>query len=91
MRTARALLSADALEGWLRFDCHIDVEDEAGAVVHSLAFQNAVEIVTTRRRRQQRSASDPPTSPGRGRRANSGVKQSLILRRPDLGEGLVME
>ena len=43
--SARSLLSADALDGRLRFDFHIDVEDAAGEIVHHLAFEDAVEIV----------------------------------------------
>jgi hypothetical protein len=43
--TARSLISADALEGQLRLDLHIDVEDEAGTVIHRLPFAEAIEIV----------------------------------------------
>ena len=42
---ARSLLSADILEGQLRLDMRIDVEDRLGAVVHRLPFGRAIEIV----------------------------------------------
>jgi CelD/BcsL family acetyltransferase involved in cellulose biosynthesis len=45
MRTARSLMSADVLEGRLPLDMRIDVVDEAGAVIHSLPFADAVEIL----------------------------------------------
>jgi hypothetical protein len=44
MAAARSLLSADALEGRLDLDMRIDVADEAGALVHSLPFADAIEI-----------------------------------------------
>ena len=42
---ARSLMSADLLEGRLRLDLHIDVEDKSGAVVHRVLFSDALEIV----------------------------------------------
>ena len=42
---ARSLMSADVLEGHLRLDLHIDVEDAAGTIVHRLPFPDAIEIV----------------------------------------------
>ena len=44
MWTARSLLSADVLEGRLPLGMRIDVADESGAVIHSLAFVDAVAI-----------------------------------------------
>jgi hypothetical protein len=43
--TARALLGAEVREGRVRLDMRLDVEDEAGALVHRLAFADAVEII----------------------------------------------
>ena len=45
LAAVRSLMSADVLDGRLRLDMHIDVEDEHGAVVHRLAFQDALEII----------------------------------------------
>jgi hypothetical protein len=42
---ARAILSSDALSGLVKLDYHIDVEDEHRAVVHRLAFIDAVELI----------------------------------------------
>lgn len=44
LASARSILSADALEGLLKLDMRIDVEDSAGDIVHSLEFQDAVVI-----------------------------------------------
>jgi hypothetical protein len=44
LREARALVSAEALGGSIKFDQRIDVEDERGAMVHRLDFANAVKI-----------------------------------------------
>jgi hypothetical protein len=44
LRTARALLSADVLEGRLSLDLRLDVADESGAVIHSLPFADALHI-----------------------------------------------
>ncbi len=41
---ARAIISDDARSGRLRLDQRIDVEDETGAIIHRLLFQNAIEI-----------------------------------------------
>jgi hypothetical protein len=43
--TARSILGAEALEGRIAFNMRLDVEDEAGAIVHSLPFADAVVIV----------------------------------------------
>lgn len=45
MVAARSLLSVDALEGRLRLDLRLDVEDEHGNIVHRLPFAAAVEVV----------------------------------------------
>ena len=42
---ARSILSAEALEGRIPFNMRLDVEDDVGAIVHSLAFADAVVIV----------------------------------------------
>ncbi len=44
LKAARSLISDDALNGHINLRCHIDVEDEAGNVVHCLAFNDAVRI-----------------------------------------------
>ncbi len=44
LAAARSLISDDALNGHISLHYHIDVEDEAGKVVHSLAFDDAVTI-----------------------------------------------
>ena len=49
MRTARSLLSADVLEGRLPLALRLDVADEAGAVIHSLPFADALDIPLLRR------------------------------------------
>jgi len=48
MRAARAMLSADVLEGRMSLDMRLDVADENGIVIHSLAFPQAIEIVRPR-------------------------------------------
>jgi hypothetical protein len=44
MTAARSIISDDALNGVISLDQHIDVEDEAGTIVHCLAFNDAVTI-----------------------------------------------
>ena len=41
---ARAIISADAKGGSISLRHRIDVEDELGAVVHSIDFEDAVKI-----------------------------------------------
>ena len=41
---ARSLISHDALDGHISLHQHVDVEDEAGVIVHSLALNDAVRI-----------------------------------------------
>ena len=41
---ARAIISADAKAGRISLRQWIDVEDEAGAVVHTIAFEDAVKV-----------------------------------------------
>ena len=43
-REARAMISHDALGGRIKLDQHIEVRDEAGGVVHQLAFRDAVKL-----------------------------------------------
>ena len=42
---ARSIIGADALLGTIMLEQRIDVEDELGAIVHSLAFEDAVHVV----------------------------------------------
>lgn len=42
---ARDCMAGDVRDGQLRLDYRIDVHDEAGELVHSLSFADAVEIV----------------------------------------------
>lgn len=44
LAAARSLISHDALDGHIGLQYHIDVEDEAGEVVHCLDFNDAVKI-----------------------------------------------
>lgn len=44
MREARALISAEVINGHISLISHINVEDQAGQVVHSLSFEDAVRI-----------------------------------------------
>jgi hypothetical protein len=39
---ARGIISQDALTGYVQLDQWIDVNDEAGALVHQLSFRDAV-------------------------------------------------
>ena len=48
LREARSIISGDAREGHILLAQRIDVEDEGHAVVHSLEFRDAVEIVGER-------------------------------------------
>ena len=41
---ARAMISHDALDGRIKLDQRIEVRDEAGGVVHQLAFRDAVKL-----------------------------------------------
>lgn len=45
---ARAIISADAKGGEISLGQSIDVEDESGALVHSIAFVDAVRIKSSR-------------------------------------------
>ena len=42
---ARALIAHDAFTGRIDLDRRIEVEDDAGRIVHRLLFRNAVEIL----------------------------------------------
>ena len=42
----RALIAHEALEGRIDLRQRIDVEDETGSVLHSISFQEAVQIVS---------------------------------------------
>jgi len=44
LNEARAIISADARGGSISLRHRIDVEDELGAVVHSINFEDAVKI-----------------------------------------------
>jgi hypothetical protein len=44
LEAARSLISDDALKGHISLQCHIDVADEAGNLVHCLTFNDAVTI-----------------------------------------------
>lgn len=45
LRDVRYLIAEDAMRGRIDFNQHLDVENEAGEIVHSLEFADAVEIV----------------------------------------------
>lgn len=44
LREARAIISQDALAGKIVLEQRIEVRDEAGTLVHKLAFRDAVTI-----------------------------------------------
>lgn len=44
LAAARERMSQQVLAGELRLNERIDVEDESGAIVHSLAFFDAIEV-----------------------------------------------
>jgi hypothetical protein len=44
LEAARSIIGDDALKGHISLRHHIDVEDEAGSIVHCLAFNDAVTI-----------------------------------------------
>jgi uncharacterized protein DUF6894 len=41
---ARSIIGAEALEGSIKMSQHIDVHDEKGTLVHSLQFEDAVQV-----------------------------------------------
>ena len=41
---ARAIIAADAIAGAIKLNQRLDVEDHLGAIVHSLQFEDAVQI-----------------------------------------------
>lgn len=45
LAAARDCIAGDVHRGQIRLDYRIDVHDEEGTIVHSLAFADAVEIV----------------------------------------------
>ncbi len=45
MRSARAILAAEVLEGRVPLYMRIDVEDGGGVIVHRLPFTAAVEVI----------------------------------------------
>jgi hypothetical protein len=44
LREARAIISADAQSGTIKLNQQLDIEDEAGEIVHSLHLKDAVTI-----------------------------------------------
>jgi len=47
LKEARAVISQEALEGEINLGQRIEIEDEAGNLVHSLSFADAVRIIMT--------------------------------------------
>lgn len=45
---ARSIISADVLDGLLRLDLRIDVEDRSGRLAYRLPFADAVELIPPR-------------------------------------------
>jgi hypothetical protein len=45
LENARDIISHDAREGRIMLAYHLDVEDAAGAIVHRLDFEDAVEVI----------------------------------------------
>jgi hypothetical protein len=50
LHEARAIIAADARDGQILLDQRIDVEDEAGQLVHRLHFADAVTITPAKAR-----------------------------------------
>jgi hypothetical protein len=50
---ARSIIGADARAGKITLDQRIDVEDEAGVIVHSLQFEDAVRVTRGARRHRE--------------------------------------
>jgi hypothetical protein len=46
LRSARAILAAEVMEGRVPLHMRIDVEDIGGAIVHRLPFSEAVAIIS---------------------------------------------
>ncbi|HZG08782.1 MAG TPA: hypothetical protein VEZ70_07380 [Allosphingosinicella sp.] len=44
LRTARDIVAHDAREGRINLGCSLEIRDEAGVAVHTLRFEDAVEI-----------------------------------------------
>ena len=44
LNEARAIISADARAGTIKLSYHLDIEDGAGTVIHSLQFEDAVAL-----------------------------------------------
>lgn len=42
---ARTLIAADALDGLIDFNFHLDVEDSLGTIIHSVQFEDAVKVI----------------------------------------------
>jgi hypothetical protein len=45
---ARAIIAADATSGTIKLNQRLDVQDHLGAVVHSLQFEDAVQVIRSR-------------------------------------------
>lgn len=45
LKEARALIAQEALSGRIMLDQYIEVRDQAGELVHRLAFRDAVQII----------------------------------------------
>lgn len=45
LRAARDCIAGDVMNGRIEFKYRIDVEDDRGTVVHSIAFIDAIEII----------------------------------------------
>jgi hypothetical protein len=58
--SARSIMSADVLDGLLRLDLRIDVEDRSGRLAFRLPFADAVALVPAASARTGRPAPTPP-------------------------------
>ena len=45
LREARDIISHDALEGCIRLDFRLDIQNAVGGIVHSLAFRDAITVM----------------------------------------------
>ena len=59
LREVRGVISQDALTGKIDLSQRLEVEDENGKIVHSLAFEDAIKIVSRLNPDQLRPGAEP--------------------------------
>lgn len=63
LNEARAIIAEDARGGSIMLDQRIDVQDEAGTVVHTLPFVDAVEIIPPSGENMSTGSADAAQAP----------------------------